>query len=185
VSNDAIRSESPGMQIIGGRIRGGRTGLDLRAAATATAIQISLASIGVRAGAGGPIVLDGVTIDTEVVGVEAEQGSATTMRDSTAHALQAIRGDVRLSGMNDISLPPPNLLGVIGLPLILLALVLEFVHLLRQIGRRRADSRESLRRWNAMATSRPGSTSAAQSPSSSSTRREAVVSGSRLPSGTR
>jgi Right handed beta helix region len=185
VSNDAIRSESPGMQIIGGQIRGGRTGLDLRAATTATAMQISLASIGVRAGAGGPIVLDRVTIDTEAVGVDAEQGSATTIHDSTAHALHAIRGDVRLSGVNDISLPPPNLLGVIGLPLILLALVLEFVHLLRQMGRKRADSREALRRWHAMATSRPGPTPAAQSPAGSRTPPDAVVRGSPLPSGTR
>ena len=73
-----------------------------------------------------------------------------------AHALHATRGDVRLSGVNDLNLPPLNLLGVIGLPLILLALVLEFLHLLGQIRRKRSRSREYLRMWEAMATAEFG-----------------------------
>ena len=36
-----------------------------------------------------------------------------------------------LLGNTDLSLPPLNLLGAIGLPLILLAVVLEVAHLLR------------------------------------------------------
>ncbi len=156
VGNNGIRNESPGMQIIGGLIRGGHTGMDLWAATTITGTQISSASIGVHAGAAGPIVLDDVTINAEAVGVAAEQGSAVTLHNSSAHALHAIRGDVRMSGVNDVNLPPLNLLGVIGLPLILLALVLEFLHLLRQIRRKRASSREYLRRWQAMATTASG-----------------------------
>ena len=56
------------------------------------------------------------------------------MRNSSAHALEAVRGTVTLRGVNDLSLPPINLLGAIGLPLILLAIVLELLHLLRQRG---------------------------------------------------
>jgi copper-binding protein NosD len=156
VGNDAIRTESPGMQVLGGQIRGGHTGMDLRAPTTVSGTRISLASIGIHAGSDGLVALDGVTIEAETVGVAAEQGSAVTLHNSVAHALHATRGDVRLSGVNDLNLPPLNLLGVIGLPLILLALVLEFLHLLGQIRRKRSRSREYLRRWEAMATAEFG-----------------------------
>ena len=55
-----------------------------------------------------------------------------TLRNSTVHALEAVRGTVTLLGVNDLSLPPLNLLGAIGLPLIVLAVLLEVLHLLRQ-----------------------------------------------------
>jgi hypothetical protein len=104
--------------------------------------------------------LDEVTVDTEAVGVTAEPGSAVILNNSSVHALHATRGDVRMSGANDLS-QPLNLLGVIGLPLILLALVLEFLHLLHQLRRKRASSREYLRRWQALATTPPRSRSEA------------------------
>ena len=59
-------------------------------------------------------------------------GQRVTLRNSTVHALEAVRGTLTLLGTNDLSLPPLNLLGAIGLPLIGLALLLEFLHLLRQ-----------------------------------------------------
>jgi hypothetical protein len=158
VSNDAIRTDSPGMQIVGGQIRGGHTGLDLRAATTVTGIQVGRASTGIRAAATAAVILDKVTIDAETVGVAAERGSAVSLNNSSVHAPHATRGDVHLTGVNDLS-QPLNLLGVIGLPLLLLALVLEFLHLLRQLQHQRAGSRESLRRWHAMATTEPTSPS--------------------------
>ena len=48
------------------------------------------------------------------------------------HALEAVRGTVSLLGADDLSLPPLNLLGAIGLPLVALAVLLEILHLLRQ-----------------------------------------------------
>ena len=141
VGNDAVRSLSPGLQITGGQIRGGTTGLDLQAAATVTGIQIGLTSTGIRARATDPIMLDTVQVDAVSVGVEAQPGSVVTLRNSAVHALEAVRGTVTLLGINDLSLPPLNLLGAIGLPLIVLAVVLELLHLLRQRGfgpRRRA-----------------------------------------------
>ena len=41
---------------------------------------------------------------------------------------------MQLQGINQLSLPPLNLLGAIGVPLILLALVLEQVQAFRQRG---------------------------------------------------
>ena len=51
---------------------------------------------------------------------------------SRVHALEAVRGQVGQAGPNELSLPPLNLLGAIGIPLILLAIVLEQVHTRRQ-----------------------------------------------------
>ena len=48
-------------------------------------------------------------------------------------ALEAVHGVVQQRpGDNELSLPPLNLLGAIGVPLILLALVLEQVNAFRQ-----------------------------------------------------
>ena len=131
---NAVRSLSPGLRITGGQIRGGATGLDLQAAATVTGIQIGLTSTGIRARATDPISIDTVRVDAVAVGVEAQPGSVVTLRNSAVHALEAVRGTVTLRGINDLSLPPLNLLGAIGLPLIVLAVVLELLHLLRQRG---------------------------------------------------
>ncbi|HEY0812110.1 MAG TPA: right-handed parallel beta-helix repeat-containing protein [Pseudonocardia sp.] len=134
VGNDAVRNLSPGMQITGGQIRGGTTGMDLQAPTSVTGIQIGLTSTGIRARAPDPIMLDTVRVDAVAVGVEAQPGSAVTLRSSSIHALEAVRGTLNLLSINDLSLPPLNLLGAIGLPLIGVAIVLELLHLLRQRG---------------------------------------------------
>ena len=67
------------------------------------------------------IMLDTVGVDTVSVGVEPDPGSVVTLRNSSIHALQAVQGTLTLAGSNDRSLPPLNLLGAIGLPLIVLA----------------------------------------------------------------
>ena len=59
-------------------------------------------------------------------------GSAVTLRNSAVHALEAVRGTLALLGTNDLSLPPLNLLGAIGLPQTVVAILLELLHLLRQ-----------------------------------------------------
>ena len=159
VSNDAIRNLGPGMRIIGGQIRGSRTGMDLQAPTAVTGMRVGPTSTGVRTSTAGPIVLDGVSIDAAAVGVAAPPGIAVTLHNSSVHADRAILGAVNLSGVNDLSQPPINLLGAIGLPLILLALVLEFLHLLNQIRRARSRRRDDLRRWRALA-SNPTSTKA-------------------------
>ena len=129
--DNALRNLSSGMQITGGTIRGGRTGMDLQAGTTVNGIQVGLTTTGIRARAVEPIALDGVSVDAVSVGVESQPGTAVTLRDSSVHALEAVRGQVTLLGNTDLSLPPLNFLGAIGLPLILLAVMLEVAHLLR------------------------------------------------------
>jgi hypothetical protein len=106
--------------------------MDLQAATAVIGTQIGLTSTGVRARATDPITLASVKIDAVAVGIDAEQGSAATLRTSSVHALEAVRGTITLLGVNDLSLPPLNLLGAIGLPLVALAVLLEVLHLLRQ-----------------------------------------------------
>ena len=153
VGNDAIRNLAPGMLIDGGRIRGGHTGMDLRAATRVTGTQVDLAATGVSVAAGAPVMLGDVRIDAEAVGIAAEPGSAVQLGNSRVHGLEAIRGDVQQQGHNDLSLPPVSVLGAIGLPLILVAILLEFLYLYLNIRRARLRRREYLRRWRAMAAS--------------------------------
>ena len=134
VGDTAVRSLSPGMQVTGGTIRGGSTGMDLQAGTTVTGIQIGLTSTGIRARATDPITIDSSSVDAVSVGIDAQPGSVATLRNSSVHAVDAVRGTLKLVGVNDLSLPPLNILGAIGLPLIGLAVVLELLHLLRQRG---------------------------------------------------
>jgi Right handed beta helix region len=132
IGNDAIRSLSPGMKVNGGQISGGTTGMDLQASTTVTGLQIGLTSTGIRGRMSDPITLDDVKIDAVALGIDAQPGSKVSVRDCSVHALEAVRGTVSLLGVDDLSLPPLNLLGAIGLPLVALAVLLETFHLLRQ-----------------------------------------------------
>jgi hypothetical protein len=151
VANDAVRNLAPGMLIDGGHIRGGHTGMDLRAETRVTGTQIDLTATGITISAGVPVTLGDVRVDAEAVGIAAEPGSTVQLSNSQVHGLEAIRGDVSQQGPNDLSLPPLSVLGAIGLPLILMAILLEFLYLYLNTRRARARSREHLRRWRAMA----------------------------------
>ena len=133
VGNDAVRSLSPGMQVNGGQISGGNTGMDLQAATTVTGIQIGLTSTGIRGRATDPITLDDVKVDAVAVGIDAQPGSKVSAAQLLrARSARPCAARVSLLGADDLSLPPLNLLGAIGLPLVALAVLLEVLHLLRQ-----------------------------------------------------
>jgi hypothetical protein len=132
VEADAIRSGSSGAEIIGGRITGGATGIDVAGGTTITGVSISGANEGIHSRSPELVRADGVTIDALELGIESAPGSPFLLTDSSVHALEALRGQIAQQGDNDLSLPPLNLLGAIGVPLILLAVVLEQVHSTRQ-----------------------------------------------------
>jgi hypothetical protein len=131
---NAVRSLSPGLRITGGADprRRHRPGPASRSDGHRHPDRPDLT--GIHARATDPISIDTVRVDAVAVGVEAQPGSVVTLRNSAVHALEAVRGTVTLRGINDLSLPPLNLLGAIGLPLIVLAVILELLHLLRQRG---------------------------------------------------
>jgi hypothetical protein len=129
VANDAIRNFSPGMHIQGGRINGGLTGIDASAATTISGTAISLSNEGIRARTTEQVTIDNVAVDAVTVGMNVAEGSPVLLNNSRVHAFEAVRGVLSPEGVgNDLSLPAINLLGAIGVPLIILALVLEGMH---------------------------------------------------------
>jgi hypothetical protein len=143
VASDAVRSASADAEIIGGRITGGTTGIDVAAGTTISGVRISGVVEGIHSRSPDLVRADEVSIDAIELGVNAAPGSPFQLTGSSVHALEALRGQIRQHGMNDLSLPPLNLLSAIGLPLILLAVVLEQVHTaqLRRAGVRRRRQR--------------------------------------------
>jgi hypothetical protein len=132
VESDAVRTFSPQGRITDARISGGTTGIDAAAATTITNTEITATEEGIHSRSPEPVYAAGVTVDTIELGINAAPGSPFLLTDSRVHALESIRGDVQIQGDNDLSLPPLNLLGAIGVPLIVLAILLEEVHTLRQ-----------------------------------------------------
>jgi hypothetical protein len=142
IENDAVRSFSPDARILGGTISGATTGLNLAAPTTVSGTTIILVDTGIRSRSPGLVQADDVHVDAVDVGIDAGQGNPFAVSGSTVHALESVRGTLTERGANDFSLPPLNLLGAIGIPLVVLALLLQHVDLAR---RRRTG--EAGRRW--------------------------------------
>ncbi len=165
VENDAVRTFSPDTRIVGGRIVGATCGVTAGAATTISRVSMSLVNDGIRARSDGLVRAEGVDIDAVAVGIDAAVDSPVVVADSRVRAFEAVRGEFTEQGTNELSLPPLNLLGAIGVPLVLLALVLELVHVARQrrtVGRRRrwtppAVSAEAIRRSVTKAPDEPPS----------------------------
>jgi hypothetical protein len=142
VSNTTVRGLSPGEQILGGRIDGSNTGIDVQAPTTLSGITIDGADTGVRARTAKDVRASQVEIMAVAVGINIADGTPLLLSGSRVHALESVRGTVLQQGPNDLSLPPLSVLGAIGVPLVLLAVLLETAAALRQ--RRRARRRNRL-----------------------------------------
>jgi hypothetical protein len=127
VSDDAVRSSSPDARIIGGRITGGATGIAVDAATTISGTSINLVDEGIRTYSPGLVHADDVDVNAASVGINTATGSPFLLTRSRVHALESVRGTVNAEGVNDLSLPPLNLLAAIGIPLVLLAVMLQVV----------------------------------------------------------
>jgi hypothetical protein len=75
---------------------------------------------------------DNVDINAFTAGINVTEGSPFILTGSRVDALEAVHGVVQQQGLNELSLPPLNLLGAIGVPLIILALILEQIQAFRQ-----------------------------------------------------
>ncbi|WP_433558340.1 right-handed parallel beta-helix repeat-containing protein [Pseudonocardia xinjiangensis] len=132
VASDGVRTFTPDTRIVGGRIVGGSTGIDAAAVTSISGTSIGSVRQGIYSRSTGSVRADRVSVDAIDTGVYAAAGSSVQLSNSRVHALEAIRGVVGQQGINDLSLPPLNLLGAIGVPVILLAILLEMVHAVRQ-----------------------------------------------------
>ena len=136
VANYAVRTAGPQTEIVGGRISGGATGIAADAATSIRGVDISQVDVGIRARSKEPVAAQSVTVSAETSGVAADSGSRVVLTNSQVSAAEAVHGAVELVGHNDLSLPPLNTIGIIGIPLIALALVLDQLQRFR--ARRRA-----------------------------------------------
>jgi hypothetical protein len=132
VSSTAIRTFTPDAQITGGRITGSNTGIDTGAATTITGTTITQVDEGIRARSTDLVHADNVDINAFTAGINVTEGSPFILTGSRVDALEAVHGVVQQQGLNELSLPPLNLLGAIGVPLIILALILEQIQAFRQ-----------------------------------------------------
>ena len=119
LTGTGVRSASPDARILGGAITGGTTGIDLTAATSISGTSISLTDQGIRAESTGLVHADDVDVDAVSVGIDTGDAGPFLLTRSQVHALEAVRGTLTAEGTNDLSLPPLNLLGAIGIPLIL------------------------------------------------------------------
>ena len=142
VSNNAVRMLSPDAKITGGRITGSSTGIDVQEAAVISGIAITEVETGIRARSAGQVRAERVDVAAVSVGVDIAPGTTFVLVGSRVNALQSIRGTVVEQGVNDLSLPPLSLLGAIGVPLLVLAIVLELFNRLRlrSVRRRHAQA---------------------------------------------
>lgn len=131
VKRTAVRTASSGLQILDSRITGSATGIDTGAATTIANVIIDDADEGIRSRSRDLVVVDDTIVSALSVGVNAAPGSPVQLVSSQIDALKALRGVIDQDGGNDVSLPPLNVLGAIGVPLILLALILEQIHAFR------------------------------------------------------
>jgi hypothetical protein len=141
VGQTALRSFSPYLVVVDSAITGSATGIDAGAATLVSRVTIDEVDQGIRARSSGVIDLDELDISAFSVGVNVASGTPVRLARSHIDALESVRGELTQDGPNDLSLPPLNLLGTIGIPLILLALLLEWVDVVRN-----RDSERPVRR---------------------------------------
>jgi Right handed beta helix region len=134
VRSDAIRTGSTDAVITGGQITGGSTGIDVAAPTTITGTAVSESNIGIRSASRDLVRAEKVDVAAIAIGITVDPDATFVLANSKVRALEAVRGTLRQEGVNELSLPPLNLLAAIGLPLVLFALLLEVLHVLRQRG---------------------------------------------------
>ena len=134
LTGTGVRSASPDARILGGAITGGTTGIDVAAATSISGTSIRLTDQGIRAAVHRPRPRRRRRRGRRVRRDRHRRASPFLLTRSQVHALEAVRGTLTAEGTNDLSLPPLNLLGAIGIPLVLLAVSLQVIAALR--GRR-------------------------------------------------
>lgn len=131
VRRAAVVTSSVDMVISGGRIRGGKTGVNARAATSVDRMSISAVYEGIHVAPG--VTVHGSRLEVSALssGIKVEGRGHFVLSNSRVQARDALRGEVALEGHNSI-LPRLNWLAPIGVLVIAIAVLLEIVHLLRQ-----------------------------------------------------
>jgi hypothetical protein len=131
-SDSGVRNAGPATHLIGGTISDTPTGVDARGATTIDRTEITAVDVGIRTRATQPVIAANVVVSAVTSGVDVAEGSSFVLVNSQIDALHAVNGEAEMKGRNDLSLPPLDMLGAIGIPLLALALVLDQVQNVRQ-----------------------------------------------------
>jgi hypothetical protein len=132
VSNDAVATSSPGLIISGGRLSGGNTGVNARAPMTLTALTINQVTEGIHVQQKVHATGTDINVLAEKTGIKADPAADFVLTNSSVHAPVSLKGNIILQGINDIGLPPVPWLAVVGLCAVCAAILLQFVHRVRQ-----------------------------------------------------
>jgi hypothetical protein len=132
VAHSSIRTSGPGAAIRGGRISGGGTGIDAEAATIISGTEISRVGVGIRARSTTLVTADNINVAAASSGITVQEGSPFVLINSRVDARQAVNGHAQYQGLNNLSRSPLTLLDLIGIPLILLALLLDQIQRFRQ-----------------------------------------------------
>jgi hypothetical protein len=116
VARTAIRTFRPGMKVLDSHITGSVTGIDA-AATTIANTTIDDVDEGIRSRSLDLVEVDDATVSALSVGINVAPGSPVQLAGSHIDALEAIHGTLSQDGINQLSLPPLNLFGAIGVPL--------------------------------------------------------------------
>jgi hypothetical protein len=139
VDRDAVVVSSPDVVIAGGKLDGGRTGINARAPTTIQGTSVSRVVEGIHVAR--RMTVHGNRIDVLAThsGIKVDQEGEFILTDSRVRAPDALRGRVVARGNNTVSPPPFPWLGGVGVMLVVVAILLELLRsvLQRRTGRRR------------------------------------------------
>jgi hypothetical protein len=151
VSNDGVITSLPGLHISGGRIYGGITGINARAATVLDGTSVGQVNEGIHVGqsvvgqsvvgqsvvgqsvVGQSVVVHGNHIDVNAItsGIKVDPGAEFVLTDSRIRAREALRGDVTRLGNNYLSPPQFPWLRSIGVLVLALAIALQSIYVMR------------------------------------------------------
>jgi len=134
ISERGVSSASDGLQLSGGRISAGVTGIALRADADLVGVRVERAQTGIHVSHG--VTASGTRIDVLALrtGVKVDPTGRFDLTDSRVRAQNAFVGAVHQHGHIVASLPPLPWFGIAGVVLLLCAAGFEAVHRVRQGG---------------------------------------------------
>jgi hypothetical protein len=139
VGHDALIVSSPGVLIAGGKLDGGRTGINARAPITIQGTSVSRFVEGIHVARGVTVHGDRIDVLASHSGIKVDSEGEFILTDSRVRAPDALRGRVVARGNNKVSPPPFPWLGGVGVMLIVVAVLLELLRtvvLQRRTGRR-------------------------------------------------
>jgi parallel beta-helix repeat protein len=133
---------APGTTVDGGRVEGGRNGVEVRQPAAVRNLELARVRDGIVVRPGGSATLEGLTVDATRIGVRIDPGAKATLERSTVDAPEAVRGELP-PGPGNYLAPPPvpprpfPWLAVAGVAAVASAVVFEALAVTRERRHRR------------------------------------------------